>query len=194
MSNISRQKKIIAVVILLLFLLCVCCGASGLLTAWFMNDALISDSTELQKLSAEIADFTMPENYAEVFGIRLMGMDMVAIGDQNTFPDSMLIMMMKVPDTGKVDREALEKQIEGALQQQLSMQHLDLTLDDVQTRMVNGEEVTLTYRKGRDTANVDFRQMSTLFNTDKGQVLMLVQGETRVWSQPAIDTILDTIH
>ena len=194
MSNLSRQKKIIAVVILLLFLACVCCGAAGLLASWFMNNALVSDTADLQNLSAEIADFTMPENYAEVFGIRLMGMDMVAIGDQDNFPDSMLIMMMKVPDTGNIDREALEKQIEGALQQQLSMQRLDLTLDDVKTRTVNGQQVALTYRKGRDTADIDFRQMSTLFSTDKGQVLMMVQGETRVWNQSAIDTILDTIH
>lgn len=179
---------------LLIFLACVCFGAGGLLTAWFMNDALVSNSDDLQNLSAEIANFTMPENYAAVFGIRLMNMDMVAISNQNNFPDSMLIMMMKVPDTPNVDRKALEKQIESALQQQLSMQHLDLTLDDVQTRRVNGNEVTLTYRKGRNTADTDFRQMSTLFNTDMGQVLMLVQGETRVWDQAAIDKILDTIH
>ena len=194
MSNMSRQKKIIAVVILVLFLMCVCCGASGLFAVWFMNDSLVSDPVELENLSAEIADFTMPNGYAAIFGVRLMGMNMVAIGDEGSFPDSMLIMMMSVPDNDGIDRQALEKQIEGTLQQQLSMQHLDLTLDDVQTRMVNGEEVTLTYRKGRDTANTDFRQMSTLFNTDTGQVLMLVQGEARVWNQSAIDTILDTIH
>ncbi len=188
-----KTKKLIAI-LAVLFMACVCCGGIALVSAWSLNRAFVTEPDKAKALGQEIADYTLPEGYSEVFGMQLMGMELVAIAKNLNTPSSMLIMMMKVPDTGNIDQTVLEKQIESTLQRQLSFQQLDLTLDDVETRTVNGEEVALTFCKGTDAAGADYRQMSTLFHSSKGQVLMVVQGTKAEWDQAALDAILDSIR
>ncbi len=189
----SRVKIAIAIVSVLL-MACVCCGGVALMGVWSIDRAMVTDPTQAAQLGSEIADYTLPAGYAEMFGMRLMGMDMLAIAPNPPQPDGMVIFLIKVPENDAIDQETLQKQIEGALQQQSAFQSLKLTLDDVETRTVNGQEVTLTYRKGENGAGTPYRQVSALFSVKNGKVLLLAQGSVAEWDQQALDVLLDSIH
>jgi len=145
-------------------------------------------------MGAEIVDYTLPPGYSEVIGMRFFDSTMVAIAQKNAAPDDMLLMLMKPPEGAEVEQAMLEKQLAAALRQQFSMQGFNLTLDTVETRAINNEEVVLTYRKGEDNRGAPYRQMSTLFNGSKGKVFILVQGSEAGWDQAALDKFLDSIH
>ncbi len=189
----SRIKIAIAIALVLL-MACVCCGGVALMGMWSIDRAMVTDPTEAAQLGSEIASYTLPVGYSEMFGMRLMGMDMLAIAPNPPEPDGMVIFLIKVPADGDIDQKTLQKQIEGALQQQSAFQSLKLTLDDVETRTVNGQEVTLTYRKGENGVGTPYRQVSALFNVQNGRVLLLAQGSTAEWDQQALDVLLDSIH
>jgi len=161
---------------------------------WSVDRAMVTDPQQASTLGAKIASYTLPAGYSEVFGMQLMGMEMVAISHNPPQPDEMLIFLIKVPESDAIDPNTLQKQIEGALQQQSSFQQLKLTLDDMETRTVNGLDVTLTYRKGENSSGTPYRQMSALFNTDTGRVLLLAQGSAEKWDRQALDALLDSIH
>ncbi len=188
------QVKIAIAIASVLMMACVCCGGLALMGIWSIDRAMVTDPTQAAQLGSEIADYTLPVGYSEMFGMRLMGMDMLAIAPNPPQPDGMVIFLIKVPESDSIDQETLQKQIEGALQQQSSFQSLKLTLDDVETRTVNGQEVTLTYRKGEDGAGTPYRQVSALFSVENGRVLLLAQGSAAEWDQQALDVLLDSIH
>lgn len=189
-----RRIKLIIAGLTVTFMACVCCGAMLMMGLWSFNRAMVTDPEKLASLSAEIGTFTVPEGYAETFGMNLLGMEMIAITQDNLTPDSTLMMMLKVPTNDSVDTELLQKEVETALQQQTSFQQLTLTLDDVETRTINGQDITLTYRKGENSSGTPFRQLSTLIETDRGRVFFLAQGSAEKWDQHAIDVLLDSIH
>lgn len=190
----KRQIKIAIAVVSVMLMGCICCGGVAVMGIWSIDRAMITDPTQAAQLGAEIADYTLPVGYSEMFGMRLMGMDMLAIAPNPPQPDGMVIFLIKVPESDAVDRETLQQQIEGALQQQSSFQSLKLTLDDVETRTVNGQEVALTYRKGENGAGTPYRQVSALFEAGNGHVLLLAQGSVAEWDEQALDVLLDTIH
>ncbi len=194
MSSITRRKKIIIAVTSVIFMACVCCGGFGLWGAWSGSRLFVSDPKDLKAMGAEIADYTLPPDYAEVIGMRLFDSIMVAIAKEDAPSDSMLIMLMKPPEGAEVDQAILEKQLAAALRQQFSMQGFNLTLDTVETRTINDEEVALTYRKGEDNFGAPYRQMSALFNGSKGKVFILVQGTEAGWNQSALDDFLDSLR
>lgn len=189
-----RRVKIIVAIVLVLLMACVCCGGVALMSIWSIDRAMVTDPTQAAQLGSEIADYTLPAGYSEMFGMRLMGMDMLAIAPNPPQPDGMVIFLIKVPENDAIDQQTLQKQIEGALQQQSAFQSLKLTLDDVETRTVNGQEVTLTYRKGENGVGTPYRQVSALFDVTGGRVLLLAQGSTAEWDQQALDVLLDSIH
>ncbi len=189
-----RRVKLIAAAASVLLMACVCCGGLALMGIWSVDRAMVTDPQQASTLGAKIASYTLPAGYSEVFGMQLMGMEMVAISHNPPQPDEMLIFLIKVPESDAIDPNTLQKQIEGALQQQSSFQQLKLTLDDMETRTVNGLDVTLTYRKGENSSGTPYRQMSALFNTDTGRVLLLAQGSAEKWDRQALDALLDSIH
>lgn len=189
-----RRIKLTIAGLAVTFITCVCCGALLMMGFWSINRAMVTEPEKLDSLSADIASYTLPEGYAEVFGMNLMGMEMVAIAKDNLEPDATLMMMLKIPANDAVDPAILQKEVESALQQQTFFQQLKLTLDDVETRTINGQEVTLTYRKGEDPSGTPYRQVSTLFETEKGRVLFLAQGSAEKWDQAAIDALFDSIR
>ncbi len=194
MSSITRRKKIIIALISVVFMACVCCGGFGLWGAWSVSRMFVSEPENLKALGAEIVDYTLPPGYTEVIGMHFFDSIMVAIAQENAAPDDMLLMLMKPPEGAEVDQAVLEKQLSAALRQQFSMQGFNLTLDTVETRIINGEEVALTWRKGKDNFGTPYRQMSTLFNGSKGKVFILVQGTEAGWNQAALDSFLNSIH
>jgi len=189
-----RKTKVIIAIVSVLFMTCMCCSGFGLWSAWSLSRLFVSEPAEVKELSAEIADYTLPPGYSEIVGMRMLGSAMIAISRDQVDPDDMLIMLMSSPGGADVDQALLEKQLAAGLRQQFSMQGLELTLDKIETRTINGEEVALTYRKGEDTFDTPYRQMSALFNSNKGTVFILVQGTEAGWDQEALDSFLDSIR
>jgi hypothetical protein len=190
----SRHRKITIAIISVIFMTGVCCGGFGLWGAWSVSRLFVSDPADLKALGAEIVDYTLPPGYTEVIGMHFFDSTMVAIAQENATLDDMLLMLTKPPEGAEVDQAVLEKQLAAALRQQFSMQGFNLTLDTVKTRIINDEEVALTYRKGEDNFGTPYRQMSTLFNGSKGKVFILVQGTEAGWDQAALDSFLNSIH
>ncbi|MFQ5575547.1 MAG: hypothetical protein ACE5G8_01020 [Anaerolineae bacterium] len=190
----TRRTKIILAGLTTLFITCVCCGGFGLWSAWMMSRSFTSDTEAARALGAEIARYTLPPGYKEVAGIRLFGAEMVAISSDLTAGDGMLVMLMKVADGEVVDQAALEKQLELAVQQQFAFQRLELTLDRVEERTINGQPATLTFWKGENAAGVPYRQMSVLFSGSKGMAFLLAMGAEAKWDQQALDSLLDSIR
>lgn len=161
---------------------------------WSFSKAMVTEPAEAEALGQSIAAYTLPDGYSEVFGMHILGAEVVAIAGDITSPDSMMIMLMKIPNTGQVDQEFLAKQFETAISRQFPVQGLDLTLDTVETRTINGQEVPLTFRKGTDSAGDPYRQMSALIAGEDTSLFVMVQGSEAEWDQDALDVWLDSIH
>jgi hypothetical protein len=190
----TRRTKGIIAILTTLFIACICCSGVGLFGFWNLSRAFITDAAEARDIGAEIADYTLPSGYGEVIGMRVLGNEMVAIRSDLTSVDSMLIMLMKVSNAENVNQADVEKQLELAVKQQFVFQGLNLTFDRVESRLVNGEEVTLTFRKGEDGVGTPYQQMNGLFNSHKGRGFIFVQGPESSWDQDAIDSLLDSIR
>lgn len=161
---------------------------------WSFSKTMVTEPAEAKALGETIAAYTLPEGYSEMFGMRFLGADVVAIAGDITSPDSMMVMMMKIPNTGQVDQEFLAKQFETAISQQFPVQGLDLTLDTVETRTINGQEIPLTFRKGSNSAGDPYRQMSALIPGEDSSLFVMVQGSEAEWDQDALFNLLDSIH
>lgn len=161
---------------------------------WSFSKAMVTDPAEAKALGESIATYTLPDGYSEVFGMHFLGAEMVAIAGDITSPDSMMVMLMKIPNTGgQVDQEFLAKQFETAISQQFPAQGLDLTLDTVETRTIKDQEVPLTFRKGTDSAGNPYRQMSALIPGDDA-LFVMVQGAEAEWDQDALYRLLESIR
>ena len=174
---------------------CVCCGAVALAGSWFFSRSLVTEPAELQTLGESVAGYTLPAGYAEVAGMRLLGTQMVAIAPTDiTEADDMMMMLMRVPDTADFDQSLLQKQLELALQQQFSVRQLDLSFDRIETRTVQDQEVTLTFRTGANAEGVPYQQMSGLIPLADRNIFILVQGTIDNWDQMAIDALLNSME
>jgi hypothetical protein len=81
-----------------------------------------------------------------------------------------------------------------SITQRFNFQSLDLTFDRVESRVVNGQEVNLTYYIGQDQSGRAYRQMTTLVRSDNGPALNMAQSPETNWDQPALDSLLDSIQ
>jgi hypothetical protein len=188
----TRSTKRNLVILSTLFSLCVCCGGIGLWFGSVFSEAIITDPTEVQAVGQEIADYTVPEGYQQIAGFRLMGAKSVSMTN-DLMGSGMVITLVQAPPAQGITQAEMERELI-SITQRFNFQSLDLTFDRVESRVVNGQEVNLTYYIGQDQSGRAYRQMTTLVRSDNGPALIMAQSPETNWDQPALDSLLDSIQ
>ncbi|OQY48824.1 MAG: hypothetical protein B6242_01405 [Anaerolineaceae bacterium 4572_78] len=187
--------KIIIAILISIFTVCVCCG--GVFTwsaAITLQSSFIIDPDKVEAFGADIATYTMPNDYHHLFGMDILNMRMVVMGTQNETIDGMLITLMSIPEGEQVNENELKQQLQLAMQRQYPLQSLDLKFDTLENHIVNEEEIVFTVRKGTDSTNTAYQQISGLVTSNKGRVFVLIQGPETMWDETVITQFLESIQ
>jgi len=187
----EKQKKIIAI-LGTLFILCSCCGGGVFWVNSLFRQGLITDPVQVRRLGHEIATYTLPEGYNEWLGFDFLTAKIIAIVDNPASPE-MMIFLMHVPVAEGVNPGETEQQLQGMMQH-FNVQAIDFSFDRSEPRLINGETVDLSYHTGTDGAGVRYRQVTGLFESERGKVIILAQGPESDWDQGMLDHLLDSIR
>lgn len=185
------RKKIIAL-LGSLFIICSCCGG---LTFWLgslFSQAVVTDPSKVKDIGRQIAEYTPPAGYSEILGVDFMNTKTVALATEDPSSDT-IIFLMQVPEAQGISEVEIEQQLQLMLRR-FNVQPIDFTQEQVETRLVNDQEVEVTFNRGVDNTGKAFRQMTVFFPSDKGKAFLMAQGSEAGWDQEALDSLLDSIQ
>ncbi|MFQ5612724.1 MAG: hypothetical protein ACE5H9_11390 [Anaerolineae bacterium] len=157
------------------------------------GQAFITDPVEVRAIADDIAGYDLPPGYGELFAMRFLGFELVAIGPAN-FAEQSLIMLMQVPPDARLSQAQMEAQVQQAVQQQMNFQNLQLEVVGERTATIRGDPVTLVVREGTDAGGRRMRQMSGLFQGRGGPTLLMIQAPQEEWNAAAVEAFLASIR
>lgn len=189
----SRNAKLIIAIAGLLFICCVCGSAAAFFAFRSLGRAFITDAGELDTMAANVAAYDLPSGYDELFGMRFLGFEIVAIGPTGPAGQT-LIMLMQIPADANLNQEEMETQMQEALQQQQSFQDLQLEVVGETTATIRDQTVMLTIREGSDADGRMFRQVSGVFQGNRGPTLVMIQAPLAEWDQALVDEFLASLR
>jgi hypothetical protein len=191
----SRNMKIILGVGGVLMLLCFCGIAASVLVVNTAGEALgqaiATEPGDVDAIADEIADYRLPPGYTEAFGMRLMGVAMVAY--QRASSGSM-IMLMQYPQAAGLDEEEMQEQMREALRNQGGTWYEDFQMIAQRDVNIRGQRVTLTISEGSSPNTGSLRQAMALFEGRGGPVLLMIMEPTNSWNDRGIRDFLASIR
>lgn len=187
----EHRKKIIAL-LGSLFIICSCCGG---LTFWLgslFSRSVVTEPSKVKDIGREIAEYTPPAGYSEILGVNFMNTKTVAMATEDPSSDT-IIFLMQVPEAQGVSEAEIEQQLQLMLRR-FNVQPIDFTQERIETRLVNDQEVEVTFHRGVDNAGKAFKQMTVFFRGGKGRAFLMAQGSEAGWDQEALDSLLASIQ
>jgi hypothetical protein len=194
MLDLSPRQKAILATLLNLATLLICCSGTILWAGGEISRAVTTDAAQAREIGLEIALYTPPPGYGEIFGLEMLGTQVVVLAPQELSVNGMIITLMKIPPAQGMDEAELQQQLQESVQRQMNWQNLDFQFAGLETHRVNGQPVELTIRTAENANGQAFRQVSGLLESQRGSVFLLAQSETSVWDQNALDTLLETVR
>ncbi len=185
------RKKIIAI-LGGLFVVCSCCGGLVFWLGSLLSQSVVTDPSQVQDIGQEIAEYTPPAGYSEILGVDFMNTKTVAMATEDPSSDT-IIFLMQVPEAQGVSEAEIERQLQLMLRR-FNVQPIDFTQERVETRLVNDQEVEVTFHRGADNTGKAFKQMTVFFQSDKGRAFLMAQGSEAGWDQEALNSLLASIQ
>lgn len=187
----EHRKRIIAI-LGSLFVVCSCCGGLAFWLGSLFSQSVVTDPGRVREIGRQIAKYTPPAGYSEILGVDFMNTKTVAMATEDPSSDT-IIFLMHVPEAQGVSEAEIEQQLQLMLRR-FNMQPIDFTQERVETRLVNDQEVEVTFHRGVDNTGKAFRQMTVFFRSDGGKAFLMAQGSEAGWDQEALDSLLDSIQ
>ncbi len=191
----SRNTKIVLVVAsTLLISCCLLAIAAVLLLPQLFSNAITQDPQKARQIGRQIADYTLPPDYREEFGMDVFTTKMVAITRSDE--RGPLFMLMQFSTAG-LNREQMEQQVRQSFQNQFQRGTCALTAVGTQTATIKGETVTLTISEGNCTRGgntVPVRQALGFFRGKGGTAIVMVYASKAEWDKAAIDRFFQSIQ
>jgi hypothetical protein len=190
----SRGLRVTLVLVAIaLFLCCVAGLGLTLLSTRLVGRAFITAPQRVHLVGSQIADYTVPPGYEEMFAMNFMGIKLVAIGPVAPATDFMTIMMMQFPSGLEISREEMERQVQQALSRQIGLGSADMKAIGHQETTIRGESVELTISQGTTDSGEQLRQVTGLFQGDGGPAMLIITGQEAAWDQEAADRFIASI-
>jgi hypothetical protein len=190
----SRGLRVTLILVAIALFLC-CVGGLGvtLLGTRLAGRAFITAPQRVHLVGSQIADYTVPSGYEEMFAMNLMGIKLVAIGPVAPTDHFMTLMLMQFPSGLELSREEMERQVQQALSRQIGLGSADMKAVGHQETTIRGETVDLTIREGTSGSGDQLRQITGLFQGDGGPAMVIVTGDEVAWDQAIVDRFIASI-
>jgi len=179
---------VIGVVVALCLLLSVG-GYVGLRTvAQVVTRAVDSDPATVADVSHTIADYTLPDGFADGYVAQVVDYSLVSYTAND---DHTHIYLMQAPPSLKLDRAALEQQANQAVG---SNGWEKVTVIERQPCQIRGEETTLVISEGVSHDGSRYRSASAVFAGNEGLALVNISGPSANWDQAMVDTFIASLN
>ncbi|MBI5954290.1 MAG: hypothetical protein HY865_21750 [Chloroflexi bacterium] len=157
-----------------------------------MKGMVKTDPTSIAAVSEDIAEFDVPPGYELGMAMSFLNYDMVSIMPADS-PSSMNIMMMQF--TNLSSSELTQEQMQQALEQQGGQKNMSMTVVEQRTETIRGKEVAVTISESSATGSeIRFRQWMTVFEGNKGPVMLTIQGSTADWDEDLVTDFIASIR
>ena len=150
--------------------------------------AVNSDSAEVSKATAGIADFDLPAGYGPEFTAQLGGYDLVAYNPGDGHSHLYLIQSENEADREKLS-QTLADLIPGS-----SDSNTRLTVIENRPVTVRGQAATLVISDGLNSEGASYRQITLAFQGKGGPALLVFSEPTERWDPSAVDALLASLQ
>ena len=193
----SRSTKIILAVFAGVVVLTFLCAGTFVVSlgglAWNgMAQAMEFDSTQVSRAAQAIADFELPEGYTPNYAFEAAGFRAVAydLGDGHSH-----LMLVQAPDWARLNQAEFEQQVRRNLGNKLKWgDDTKSQIVDRRSLRVAGEAVEFAISEGANSSGGDYRAMTGVWDSPKGQVLIYVEEPLAHWNQAEIDAFIASIR
>jgi hypothetical protein len=194
-ENMSQGKKIL-IGIGIVGALCLCAGVISFMVVRELGTRVKgmvkTDPTSIAAVGEGIAEFDVPPGYEIGMAMSFFNYDIISIMPTNS-PSSMNIMMMQF--TNISSSTLTEEQMQQALEQQGGQRNTGMTVVEQRTETIRDKEVTVTISESSSTdTGIRLRQWMTVFEGNKGLVMLMIQGSTTDWDDDLIKEFIKSIH
>jgi hypothetical protein len=191
----SRGVRVVLIILAVaLFMCCVTGLGLTLLGTRLIGRAFITNPERVHSIGGQIADYTVPAGYEEMFAMNMMGVKMVALGSGSSTSEFMMIMLMQFPGGMQISRQEMERQIEQALARQMGLGSADMEVVGHEETTIRGESVTLTVREGNTDYGERLRQITGVFPGKSGPTILMIAGEVSAWDEQVVERFIASIE
>lgn len=190
----SRNAKIALIVIGALAVICLgICGIGTVLLPRFANNIISEKPQDAKRVAAEIADYTLPENYTEMMGMNFLVYKMVIIAPAGSsrLHNGMTFMLMGTNMTG-VSRDELERQMQQSFQQRYGSAGSRMTVIGQETVTIRARQTTITIAENDTSPKM--RQAIGTFEGKNGLVVVMAFGNASNWDDALLRGFLGSIN
>jgi hypothetical protein len=193
----SRSTKIILAVFTSVVVLILLCAGTFVISlgglAWNgMARAMEYDAADVSREAETIADFELPDGYAPNYALTGAGFRMVDydLGDGHSH-----LMLVQAPEWAGLNQAKFEQQVRRNLGDKLKWgEDTKSKIVDRRSLRVAGEPVEFAIREGVNSTGGDYRAMTGVWDSPKGQVLIYVEEPLAHWNQAEIDAFIASIR
>ena len=189
----SESKKLL-IGFAVVGVICVCIAGISFLGLRTLGnrfeDMTNGEPTSVARAQEKIAEFDIPPGY-EPMALSMFVYDMISLTPIDSENDPM-IMLMQFNKSTSGDPEQMEKQLKQAAEQQSGRPGMSMQVVDTFEEVIRGETVTVTVSEANYQDFV-FRQWMTIFQGNKGPVILMIQGPARTWDDQLVDDFIKSI-
>lgn len=190
----STTGKIIVAVLLGAMFTCLAAGVLGLFL-FGVTDVKASELVEMSPIKAlqvgsKIARYEVPDGFSSVFSARLAGYEMVGYTSEDGHSH---IYFFQLPADVTFDPTNLDSDFRESFPGSTES-YKDLRVVDSRPETIAGQEVTLIISEGMNHEGTPFREVSAMFQGQRGQVLVVFSCPQDAWNQVEVETFLASIR
>ena len=189
----SESKKLL-IGFAVVGVICVCIAGISFLGLRTLGnrfeDMTNGEPTSVARAQEKIAEFDIPPGY-EPMALSMFVYDMISLTPIDSENDPM-IMLMQFNKSTSGDPEQMEKQLKQAAEQQSGRPGMSMQVVDTFEEVIRGETVTVTVSEANYQGFI-MRQWMTVFQGNKGPVILMIQGPTRTWDDQLVDDFIKSI-
>ena len=189
----SESKKLL-IGFAVVGVICVCIAGISFLGLRTLGnrfeDMTNGEPTSVARAQEKIAEFDIPPGY-EPMALSMFVYDMISLTPIDSENDPM-IMLMQFNKSTSGDPEQMEKQLKQAAKQQSGRPGMSMQVVDTFEEVIRGETVTVTVSEANYQGFI-MRQWMTVFQGNKGPVILMIQGPTRTWDDQLVDDFIKSI-
>ena len=189
----SESKKLL-IGFAVVGVICVCIAGISFLGLRTLGnrfeDMTNGEPTSVARAQEKIAEFDIPPGY-EPMALSMFVYDMISLTPIDSENDPMIMLMQFNKSTSR-DPEQMEEQLKQAAEQQSGRPGMSMQVVDTFEEVIRGETVTVTVSEANYQDFV-FRQWMTIFQGNKGPVILMIQGPARTWDDQLVDDFIKSI-
>jgi len=155
------------------------------------EDMANGEPTSVARAQEKIAEFDIPPGY-EPMAMSMFVYDMIYLTPSDSEYDPM-IMLMQFSRATAGDPEQMAEQLRQAAEQQTDQPGLSMEMVDSFEEVIRGQTVTVTVSEA-SYQGFTMRQWVTIFQGNKGPVILMIQGIAETWDEQLVDDFIKSIR